>query len=101
VTETDDAKTELRLKPRADRPPPPPPPVAGYCAVGFGLAAIIVNGPIFVPLGLIAAVVALFSGQLFWAIGGVLLAAIGILTSPVLLAALGLGAIAVWLGLAA
>ncbi len=41
----------------------------------------------------------LFMGQAAWAFGGFLLSVAGLLTSPVLLALLGLGALAAYFGL--
>jgi multisubunit Na+/H+ antiporter MnhG subunit len=71
----------------------------GWLAVGFGVLGIFTNGTIFVPLAFICSVVALFMGQGAWAFGGLLLSVIGLLTSPVLLALLGLGALAAYFGL--
>ena len=82
---------ELRLK-------PPPRPVAGYLAVASGLAGIVTYAIVFVPLALVLGVVALFRGQPGWGIAGLGLAVVGTLTSPTLLALLGLAAIAAWLG---
>lgn len=73
----------------------PPPereamPVAGYFAIGLGLLGIFTTGYIFVPLALLASLIALFSGQIIWGIFGMLLTFAGLLTSPVLLTFLGL-----------
>ncbi|NQU59087.1 MAG: hypothetical protein HQ513_17785 [Rhodospirillales bacterium] len=81
-------------------PPPPPPsspdaaPIAGYFAIGLALAGIFTSGAIFVPLAFLASVIALFSGQIIWGIFGILLSFAGLITSPVLLAFLGLAWIA-------
>ncbi len=68
-------------------------PVAGWCAVGFGLASIMA-GPaiIFTPLGLIFSIIALFSGQAMWGFAGLLLAVGGVLTSPIIMGLIGFGA---------
>lgn len=87
---------ELRT---AETPPPAKPPVIGYFAVGFGLLGIFSYGPVFVPLSLICSLVALFMGQVAWAFVGLLLAVVGVLTSPTLLLLLGLGALVLWLDL--
>jgi hypothetical protein len=81
---------ELRLN-------PPPRPVAGYMAVASGLAGLFFYGPVFVPLALILSLVAIFTGHGLWGFVGLVLAAAGLLTSPTLLALIGLGAIAAWL----
>ncbi len=92
---------ELSLDPKSKKPPDDRHPIIGYGAVGFGVAGIFINGLVFVPLGLICSIAALVVGQIAWGIGGILLALVGVLTSPAILALLGLGALAVWLGLAA
>ena len=74
-------------------------PVLGWLAVGFGVLGIFTKGYIFVPLAFVCSVAALFVGQGAWAFGGLLLSVIGLLTSPVLLALLGLGALAAYFGL--
>ena len=65
-------------------------PVAGYFAIGFALLGIFSVGYIFVPLAFLASFIALFSGQIIWAIFGILLSFAGLMTSPVLLTFLGL-----------
>ncbi|HER27237.1 MAG TPA: hypothetical protein ENI69_09020 [Rhodospirillales bacterium] len=65
-------------------------PIAGYLALLFGLLGIFSVGYVFVPLTFIAAIVALFAGQIIWGIFGMLLGFAGLLTSPVLLAFLGM-----------
>lgn len=83
-------------------PPPPssgPTPVAGYLAVGLGLLGIFTTGYIFVPLALLASLIALFSSQVIWGIFGLLLTFAGLLTSPVLLAFLGMAWLASMVGI--
>ena len=85
------ADQELRLN-------PPPRPIAGYMAVAAGLAGDFVpGGAFFVPLALILSLVALFTGYGLWGVVGLFLTVTGLLTSPTLLALIGLGAIAAWL----
>ncbi len=74
-------------------------PVAGYFAVASGLLGIFSVGYIFVPLGFIASLVALFSGQIIWGVFGLLLSFAGLLTSPFLLAFLGLAWLASVIGI--
>lgn len=94
------SETEPGFEPRtAETPPPVKHPVIGYFAVGFGLLGIFTYGPVFAPLSLICSLVALFMGQFAWAFVGLLLAVVGVLTSPTLLLFLGLGALALWFGL--
>jgi hypothetical protein len=84
------ADQELRLN-------PPPRPIVGYMALAAGLAGIFVpGGAFFVPLALILSLVALFSGHGLWGFVGLFLTATGLLTSPTLLALIGLTAIAAW-----
>lgn len=68
----------------------PDQPVMGWFAVGFGLLGIFTIGPVFVPLGFICSVLALFFGQILWGFIGLLLAIMGLITSPILIAALSL-----------
>ena len=73
-------------------------PYLGWCAVGFGLLGIFVGpGFVFVPLGLICSIIALFVGQAGWGILGILLAFFGFLTSPHLWFLLGVGWLLVWM----
>ena len=76
-----------------------PKPVMGWIAVGAGLLAIFFNGVVFVPIAIVCSIIALFMGQGMWAFLGLLTAFAGLLTSPVLLAILGLGALAAWFGI--
>ncbi|MCH7936568.1 MAG: hypothetical protein IH994_05685 [Proteobacteria bacterium] len=89
---------DIKAFPRRTRRPERK-PLMGWAAVGFGLLGIFTNGAIFVPLGFLCSVVALFMGQATWAFVGFLLAVIGLLTSPVLLALLGMAALAAYFGL--
>lgn len=72
-------------------------PVAGWFAVAFGLLGIFSTGAVFVPLAFITSLIALYMGQFIWAALGLMLAVAGFLTSPLLWALLGLGAVGVWL----
>jgi len=65
-------------------------PVMGGAAIGFGILGIFTKGYIFVPLAFISSAVALFMGNVSWAFVGFLLAVAGLLTSPVLLAMIGI-----------
>jgi len=71
-------------------------PVMGWFAVGSGLLGIFTIGFIFVPLAFIFSLIALFTGQAAWGFGGLLLAIMGLITSPELLLMLGMGAFAMW-----
>lgn len=91
--------------PASDRPLPDSPekqdarPIMGWLAVGLGVLGIFTKGYIFVPLAFLFSLIALFMGQGAWAFGGLLLSVVGLITSPVLLALLGLGALAAYFGL--
>jgi len=91
---------DLSLEPKTKTPPDDDHPIIGYCAIGFGMAGIFMHSLVFVPLALVCSLAALVVGQIAWGIGGLLLVVVGVLTSPVILALLGLSALAVWLGLA-
>ena len=71
-------------------------PIMGAAAVAFGLLGIFSIGYIFVPLGVVCSIISLFLGQISWAFIGFLLAVAGLLTSPVLLAALGIAWLIPW-----
>lgn len=71
-------------------------PVMGAAAVAFGILGIFTKGYIFVPLGVVCSIISLFLGQISWAFVGFLLAAAGLLTSPVLLAFLGIAWLMPW-----
>jgi hypothetical protein len=73
------------------RPKAPGSPVMGWCAVGFGLLGIFTIGFVFVPLGLICSVLALFMGQAVWGFIGLMLAVAGFVTSPKLWLIIGMG----------
>ena len=102
-------KIPLRLKPQLPNPDNPdaaqpdtgpaetdPPemlegvPFFGAAAIAFGILGIFTKGYIFVPLALITSLVALFTGHVAWGFVGWLLTVAGLLTSPVLLAFLGI-----------
>jgi len=85
-------KLSLQDRPGSQQGPGPDAghPVAGYFAVAFGLLGIFSIGYLFVPLAFIASLVALFSGQIIWGVFGLLLSLAGLLTSPFLLAFLGM-----------
>ena len=70
----------------------PTTPVIGYCAVGFGVLGIFTIGFVFMPLGLIFSIVALFLGQTAWGLAGLMLAVAGFITSPQLWLIIGMGA---------
>jgi len=74
-------------------------PVMGWCAVGFGVLGIFTSAAVFVPLALICSLAALFMGQAAWAFVGLLLSVAGFLTSPVLLALVGMSWLAAYLGI--
>jgi hypothetical protein len=63
----------------------------GAAAIAMGILGIFTKGYIFVPLAFVCSVVALFQGYLSWAFVGLLLAVAGLLTSPILLALIGIG----------
>jgi len=71
-------------------------PVMGGAAVAFGMLGIFSIGYVFVPLGILCSIIALFLGQIPWAFIGFLLAVAGLLTSPVLLAFLGIAWLIPW-----
>ncbi|MCB2102497.1 MAG: hypothetical protein KDE22_16590 [Rhodobacterales bacterium] len=87
---------ELRLRPEPRQEPKQP--IMGYASVAFGILGIFFS-VWFVPFGFLCSVIALFLGQVVWAFLGLILAFIGVITSPTLLFAIGLGAVATWLGL--
>ena len=74
-------------------------PLLGLFAVGFAVLSIFTFAPVFVPLGLILGVIALFIGQIGLGLSAIVLSMIGILTSPTLMALASLGAAFAWLGL--
>ena len=94
-------------QPASDRPvpdgaeKPEVKPIMGWLAVGLAILGIFTKGYIFVPLAFVCSLIALFMGQGAWAFGGLLLSVVGLMTSPVLLALLGLGALAAYFGLPA
>lgn len=74
-------------------------PVIGYLAVICGVFAIFAWGIVFVPMGLAFSVAALIAGQGAWGFSGLVLSVIGLMTSPTLLALLGMGAVAAFFGI--
>lgn len=68
-------------------------PLSGYMAVGFGVLGIFGPAFIFTPLGLLFSLIALLRGQGAWGFVGLLLTIGGILSSPVFMGIIGLGAI--------
>lgn len=74
------------------------PPLLGWFAVGFAILGIFTFAPVFVPLGLILGVIALFIGQIGLGISAIFLSVIGVVTSPTLMAVVGIGAFFAWLG---
>ena len=96
-------KTEVGAASRRDadvQPPRDAPlPLLGLFAVGFAVLGIFTFAPIFVPLGLVLGIIALFIGQIGFGIAAIFLSIIGILTSPTILTVVGLGAFFAWLGL--
>lgn len=88
----------LSLEPAAKQPAPKK-PVLGWLAVGAAVLGIFTHGYIFVPVAVVLSVAALIAGQGAWAFAGLLLSVVGVLTSPVLLALLGLGALARYFGM--
>ena len=65
-------------------------PFMGAAAIALGILGIFTKGYIFVPLAFICSLVALFLGHVSWAFVGLLLPVAGLLTSPVLLAMIGI-----------
>lgn len=71
-------------------------PIMGWFAVAFGFLGIFTIGFIFVPLGLLCSVLALFFGQAVWGFIGLLLAIMGFVTSPKLWFLIGMAAFYQW-----
>jgi len=83
---------------QAERPVAPdtveePTPLSGYLAVGFGLLGVFGPAFIFTPLGILFSLIALLRGQGAWGFVGLLLAIGGILSSPIFMGIIGLGAL--------
>ncbi len=74
-------------------------PVMGWIAATFGVLGIFTWGVVFVPLGIVCSIIALFMGQGMWAFIGLALSFVGLMTSPVLLGILGLAALASYFGI--
>lgn len=95
------SEIHLSLKPKQNSnengtPRPENNPVLGWFAVAFGFLGIFTYGVIFVPLGLICSILALFFRQAMWGFIGLLLAFMGLITSPALLLLIGLTALSHW-----
>ena len=76
-------------------------PLLGLFAVGFGVLSIlpfVPGGFVFAPLSLILGLIALFAGHIGYGLAAVLLAMVGIVSSPVLMTLLGAAAFLSWLG---
>lgn len=67
-------------------------PLMGWFAVAFGFLGIFTYGVIFVPLGFLFSILAFFWGQALWGFVGLLLAVMGLITSPNLWLLIGLSA---------
>ncbi len=74
----------------------PDSPVMGWFAVAFGFLGIFTIGIIFVPLGFICSILAILFGQIAWGFIGLLLAIMGLITSPNLLVLIGMAAFYQW-----
>lgn len=74
-------------------------PIVGAIGVLFGVLAIFSWAIIFVPLALILGLVSLFSGRIGWGVSTIILAIIGIITSPMIIMMLGLGAVLAYFGM--
>ncbi len=96
------AQFDLTLNQQQNQSPPPPPrgsqrpPVLGGLAVAFAVLGIVTISIPFVPLAFVFSILALLFGQLGWGVAGLCLSIFGVITSPVLMALIGLGAF-VWL----
>lgn len=76
-------------------------PLLGLFAVGFGVLSIlpfVPGGFVFAPLSLILGLIALFAGHIGYGLAAVVLAMVGIVSSPVLMTLLGAAAFLTWLG---
>jgi len=81
---------------RTQRPQPAPTPVSGWLAVVFGLLGIFGPTLFFTPLAFIFSFIAIFRGQGGLGFVGLILVAGGILTSPIIMGLMGLGAMFVF-----
>ena len=73
-------------------------PIMGYCAVGFGLLGIFTIGFVFMPVGFIFSIAAIFLRQSVWGLVGLVLAVAGFITSPNLWLIIGMSAFYVMFG---
>lgn len=67
----------------------------GLVSFLLGLVSIFYMSPVFVPLAVMVGIIALFKKQFMWGLLGLFCAFIGFVTSPILLATLGLTAVAI------
>ena len=65
--------------------------LSGLLAIGFGFAGIFSFGSVFVPLALLFSLVAFLRRRPAWGAAGLVLTIVGLFSSPLLLAMLGLG----------
>lgn len=95
-------KIELKLNSdAADQPASQEPQsksAMGWIAVVCGVLGILTWAPLFVPLGLVCSVAALFMGRVLLGLFGMVLALIGFITSPTLLGVVGLSALVAYFG---
>ena len=70
------------------------PKTEGLVSFTLGIISIFYMSPVFVPLAILLGIVALCKKQFVWGILGIICAFVGFITSPILLAALGLTALA-------
>lgn len=73
--------------------------VLGIMAVVFGVLGIVSWSIIFVPLSLLLGIIALFTGRIGWGISAMVLSIIGIITSPMIMMLLGIGAFLSYFGI--
>lgn len=75
-----------------------PKPVVGWIAVGLGLVGLFMT--IFaIPFSVAFSVAALVVGQTAWGIGGMVLSILAVVTSPTIVALLGIGAFLAMFGI--
>ena len=74
-------------------------PIMGILGVIFGVLSIVSWAIIFVPLALIVGIISLFSGRIGWGVSAIILGVIGVITSPMIIMMLGLGAVLAYFGM--
>ena len=74
-------------------------PILGILGIIFGVLSIISWAIVFVPLALIVGIISLFGGRIGWGLGAIMLGVIGIITSPMIIMMLGLGAMLSYFGM--